>query len=79
MKAKAPQHEFSFIAATRYVLLFRIVTEVDELRTKHSITSSLRRQNYVAGITDDNLDRLCARSPPCSEATRHNTASISSR
>ena len=62
MAAKAPGHDFAFIAAQRGMFSFSGLSplQVDELRTKHAvyIVTAGGRIN-VAGITPDNLDRLC--------------------
>ena len=62
MKAKAPQHDFAFIAKQRGMFSFSGLTplQVDELRTKNSIyvVTAGGRIN-VAGMTEANIDRLC--------------------
>ncbi|MFV1964803.1 MAG: amino acid aminotransferase [Pirellulaceae bacterium] len=62
MKAKAPRHDFSFIARQRGMFSFSGLTpvQVDELRSKHSIyiVTAGGRIN-VAGMTEANIDRLC--------------------
>ena len=62
MRAKAPQHDFSFIAAQRGMFSFSGLSplQVDELRNKHSVyvVTAGGRIN-VAGITLENVDRLC--------------------
>lgn len=62
MRDKAPDRDFSFIAAQRGMFSFSGLSpmQVDELRNKHSVyvVTAGGRIN-VAGITPDNLDRLC--------------------
>lgn len=62
MTAKAPQHDFSFIAKQRGMFSFSGLTpvQVDELKSKHSVyvVTAGGRIN-VAGITEQNIDRLC--------------------
>jgi len=63
MREKAPQHDFSFIGKQRGMFSFSGLTpmQVDELRNKHSVyvVTAGGRIN-VAGITADNVERLCA-------------------
>ncbi len=63
MRTASPGHDFSFIAAQRGMFSFSGLTplQVDELRTKHSVyvVTAGGRIN-VAGITPDNIERLCA-------------------
>jgi aspartate/tyrosine/aromatic aminotransferase len=62
MKAKAPQHDFSFIADQRGMFSFSglMPMQVDQLRTQHSVyvVTAGGRIN-VAGMTEANMDRLC--------------------
>ena len=62
MRDKAPEHDFSFIAAQRGMFSFSGLSplQVDELRNKHSVyvVTAGGRIN-VAGITPGNVDRLC--------------------
>jgi aspartate/tyrosine/aromatic aminotransferase len=61
MKAKAPQHDFSFLASQKGMFSFSGLSnlQVDELRTKHSVyvVGNGGRIN-VAGITEQNIDPL---------------------
>jgi len=63
MKQKAPQRDFSFIASQCGMFSFSGLTpvQVDELKSKHAvyIVTSGGRMN-VAGMTERNMDRLCA-------------------
>ncbi len=63
MRIASPDHDFSFIAAQRGMFSFSGLSplQVDELRTKHSVyvVTAGGRIN-VAGITPENIDRLCA-------------------
>lgn len=62
MRDKSPERDFSFIAAQRGMFSFSGLTpmQVDELRNQHSVyvVTAGGRIN-VAGITADNLERLC--------------------
>ena len=62
MHAKAPKHDFSFIAQQLGMFSFSGLTplQVDELRSKYSIyvVASGGRIN-IAGMTNSNMDRLC--------------------
>ncbi|MFM7843790.1 MAG: aminotransferase class I/II-fold pyridoxal phosphate-dependent enzyme, partial [Planctomycetota bacterium] len=63
MKAKAPSHDFSFIAQQRGMFSFSGLTplQVDELRSKHSVYVVVNGGRInVAGMTDGNLDQLCS-------------------
>lgn len=62
MKAKAPGHDFSFIAQQRGMFSFSGLTpmQVDELRTKHSLYIVVNGGRInVAGMTEDNLEQIC--------------------
>jgi aspartate/tyrosine/aromatic aminotransferase len=62
MKAKSPDHDFSFIAKQRGMFSFSGLTpiQVDELKSQHSVyvVTAGGRIN-VAGMTEQNIDRLC--------------------
>jgi aspartate aminotransferase len=62
MKAKAPKHDFSFIARQRGMFSFSGLSnlQVDELRTKHAVyvVGNGGRIN-VAGMTTNNMSALC--------------------
>ncbi len=62
MKQKAPQRDFSFIANQCGMFSFSGLTpvQVDELKSKHAvyIVTAGGRIN-VAGMTEQNMDRLC--------------------
>ncbi len=62
MKAKAPKHDFSFIARQRGMFSFSGLSnlQVDELRTKHAVyvVGNGGRIN-VAGMTANNMQALC--------------------
>jgi aspartate/tyrosine/aromatic aminotransferase len=62
MKAKAPRHDFSFIARQRGMFSFSGLSnlQVDELRTKHAVyvVGNGGRIN-VAGMTANNMSALC--------------------
>ncbi|MGI8981156.1 MAG: amino acid aminotransferase [Pirellulaceae bacterium] len=62
MKAKAPRHDFSFIARQRGMFSFSGLSnlQVDELRTKHAVyvVGNGGRIN-VAGMTANNMPVLC--------------------
>jgi aspartate aminotransferase len=62
MKAKAPKHDFSFIAQQRGMFSFSGLSnlQVDELRTKHAVyvVGNGGRIN-VAGMTANNMQALC--------------------
>jgi len=63
MKAKAPQHDFSFIQNQRGMFSFSGLTplQVDELRSKHSLYIVVNGGRInVAGMTEGNMDRLCS-------------------
>jgi len=63
MKAKAPQHDFSFIQQQRGMFSFSGLNplQVDELRTKHSLYIVVNGGRInVAGMTEGNMDRLCS-------------------
>lgn len=62
MKAKAPHHDFSFIAQQRGMFSFSGLSpmQVDELKSKHSVYVVVNGGRInVAGMTDNNLDQLC--------------------
>ena len=63
MRDKSPGHDFSFIARQRGMFSFSGLSplQVDELRSKHSVyvVTAGGRIN-VAGVTPDNVERLCA-------------------
>jgi aspartate/tyrosine/aromatic aminotransferase len=62
MKAKAPQHDFSFLTSQKGMFSFSGLTnlQVDELRSKHAvyIVGNGGRIN-VAGMTEGNMGPLC--------------------
>jgi aspartate/tyrosine/aromatic aminotransferase len=62
MKRKAPQRDFSFIAQQRGMFSFSGLTpvQVDELKTKHAIYIVGNGRINVAGMTSQNIERLCA-------------------
>ncbi len=62
MKAKAPQHDLSFITQGRGMFAFSGLTgeQVDQLRDKHSIYMVRSGRINVAGMSEDNMDRLCS-------------------
>lgn len=62
MKAKKPQHDFSFIQQQRGMFSFSGLTpmQVDELRTKHSLYVVVNGGRInVAGMTEGNMDQIC--------------------
>ena len=63
MTTESPDHDFSFIARQRGMFSFSGLTpvQVDELKSKHSVyvVTAGGRIN-VAGITEQNVDRLCS-------------------
>lgn len=61
MKQKAPDRDFSFIATQRGMFSFSGLspTQVDELKSKHSIYIVGSGRINVAGITEANIGRLC--------------------
>ena len=71
MKQQAPQHDFSFLSTQKGMFSFSGLTpmQVDELKTKHAlyIVVSGGRIN-VAGMTEENMDRLTRRLPRCCNA-----------
>lgn len=63
MKAKKPEHDFSFIQQQRGMFSFSDLSplQVDELRTKHSLFIVVNGGRInVAGMTEGNMDRLCS-------------------
>jgi len=61
MKAKSPQHDFSFIAAQRGMFSFSGLTpiQVDQLRNEYSIYIVGSGRINVAGMNETNVARLC--------------------
>jgi len=62
MKAKGANRDFGFITAQRGMFSFSGLTpmQVDELKTKCSIYIVGNGRINVAGMTEDNMDRLCS-------------------